>query len=632
MLQDHSRNRTPMPAAQPPADTAPPEPGPARAEAGIARMLAAPAGEESSPDAAFLALAPTLLPMLDEFDRLWAIASDAHARAIAALGGEPDYHVVGRAAADEWDDRLHTSRGWFDYIEARKPADALGARIQALVAAHMEVPVRTLDGLLLKHHIGRSFTQYEDIATSDLNLMVATQVAADTKSGLIDPLLAGIARTRAALDHALAVEAAHRRGGAKTDLPPAWHTASDAAQDAFLALKETPTTRADCQALARLTLDLREGLGLDLEEETLIVLKRIAGEAPPQPDADQPELPGGQVDVELIVLGRQFDALHAEWRRTVEANREPSARREAAVKAAGCPSWDVERAAWELPGVAEASNAEADAFDALEPVCEEILRLPARTVAGFAVKARTLIWAVWPGGGYERDASTDHDGDYTKRCVCAFIETACAAAGVDWRGETTGSVPVVSEAHPPVAAPQEQDPRTLLDAIQAHEKAWQAYSRANAAYDALGTAEGQRPASAAADEAATEASNRSDQAWRDLFEAQPRSLHDLWMLLTHIERHHRARARRRDRRCVGCEVSAVVPLIVPRPVDRAALRRRVELAIEQALDAAACLIAFLDDIDGDADAEDDGTAEPRLAALIAGDAQIRWAGFEGEAA
>lgn len=65
---------------------------------------------------------------------------------------------------------------------------------------------------------------------------------------------------------------------------------------------------------------------------------------------------------------------------------------------------------------------------------------------------------------------------------------------------------------------------------------------------------------------------------------------------------------------------------------RASLRRHIETAIEQALDATARLIAFLDDLDGDADAEDDGLAEPTLAALIAGDAQIRWAGFEGEAA
>lgn len=73
-------------------------------------------------------------------------------------------------------------------------------------------------------------------------------------------------------------------------------------------------------------------------------------------------------------------------------------------------------------------------------------------------------------------------------------------------------------------------------------------------------------------------------------------------------------------------------LNLARPVDRATLRRRVELAIEQALDVTARLIAFLDDLDGDAEAEDDGIAEPTLAALITGDAQIRWAGLDGEAA
>lgn len=66
--------------------------------------------------------------------------------------------------------------------------------------------------------------------------------------------------------------------------------------------------------------------------------------------------------------------------------------------------------------------------------------------------------------------------------------------------------------------------------------------------------------------------------------------------------------------------------------DGIALRRRVELAVEQTLEATARLIAILDSLDGDGDAEDDGTAEPVLAALITGDAQIRWAGFDGEAA
>ncbi|MFY9292723.1 MAG: hypothetical protein WAP03_18815 [Methylorubrum rhodinum] len=78
-------------------------------------------------------------------------------------------------------------------------------------------------------------------------------------------------------------------------------------------------------------------------------------------------------------------------------------------------------------------------------------------------------------------------------------------------------------------------------------------------------------------------------------------------------------------------MSALVSLSACRP-DQSGLRHRIERALEEALDTAARLIAFLDDLDGDPDTEDDGTAEPALAALVTGDAQIRWAGFEGDAA
>ncbi len=399
MLQDHSRNRTPMPAAQPPAGAAPPEPGPARAEAGIARMLSAPPHGDQPP-----------VDFIEACD--WALRHSAW--------------INGDGRDDKWDDaRLDR--------ECDK-ADAVWKRAVE--------------------------TQAHD----------AAMLAAKSRLLLVD------------------------------------------LENHFSSFPE-----AEPDARDRLTMSiLRDAVAL--------------GRSPaPQDDAD------------LLSLGQRFDTLHAAWRRTVEANREPSARREAAIKAAGSPSWDeeVERAAWELPGVAEASNAEAAAFDALEPICEEILRSLARTAEGFAVKARALIWAVWPAGEYERDASADDDGDYSKRCVRQFIETTCATAGVDWRGEPVGSAPVASSD----AVPEALDARTVLDAIQAHEKAWQAYSRANAAYDALGDAPGQAPASdatiAAADEAATEASRLSDQAWRDLFTTRPQSLHDLWMLLTHIEQHHR---------------------------------------------------------------------------------------------
>lgn len=144
-------------------------------------------------------------------------------------------------------------------------------------------------------------------------------------------------------------------------------------------------------------------------------------------------------DAELIALGRQYDRLHAEWLAAEEANREPARRCAAAVKRAEHLEGDdytaAMRLAWHLPGVDEAHQAKEDAFEAIEPVAEAILAFPASTPAGFAVKARVLIWGQWPGGKYGETADEDLNGDYSKRCARLFIESACAAAGVDWRGQ-----------------------------------------------------------------------------------------------------------------------------------------------------------------------------------------------------
>ena len=73
-----------------------------------------------------------------------------------------------------------------------------------------------------------------------------------------------------------------------------------------------------------------------------------------------------------------------------------------------------------------------------------------------------------------------------------------------------------------------------------------------------------------------------------------------------------------------------------RTVEAAYLRRdlrvQIERAIEAALDLADSLMAQLDAIDGDADHEDDGTAEPLMAALVTGSHDLRWCGYEGAAA
>ncbi|KQT51292.1 hypothetical protein ASG52_25700 [Methylobacterium sp. Leaf456] len=75
-------------------------------------------------------------------------------------------------------------------------------------------------------------------------------------------------------------------------------------------------------------------------------------------------------------------------------------------------------------------------------------------------------------------------------------------------------------------------------------------------------------------------------------------------------------------------MATVLALSAARPDGRAALRHRVERAADLALDVAARLIAYLDALDGNPDAEGDGTAEPAHAALVADGAQLPWAGFD----
>lgn len=91
MMQDQSRNRTPMPAAQPPADTARPEPGPARAEAGIARMLAASADTAVSRPDPILAAIEAWRVRNDALD-----AFDAQVRAGSFVGNKiaEERHLV----------------------------------------------------------------------------------------------------------------------------------------------------------------------------------------------------------------------------------------------------------------------------------------------------------------------------------------------------------------------------------------------------------------------------------------------------------------------------------------------------------------------------------------------------------
>ena len=245
---------------------------------------------------------------------------------------------------------------------------------------------------------------------------------------------------------------------------------------------------------------------------------------------------GGSVDGELVALGRQFDEAHEAWRLAVEANRLPAAQYAAFIDAArkrGRPSIKDVEEAWALPGVAVAGHAEDDTFDTVADLGLQTLRLQITSVAGLALKARCVIPNVWMDGSYEAGAALGQHEDVHKEAVRHLIESCCAAAGVDWRGQ-----PRAAEAASPGPSVQDTD---------RHEYAFHGASTelrlASRELDRLSIAADEMPvgssaeAVAQAEAARAAASNRQEQAWRELFKIRPRTIHQLWLLLRDVARH-----------------------------------------------------------------------------------------------
>ena len=129
--------------------------------------LTVPAMAASNPDAAFLALAPRLLPMLDRYDELWADSCPTYEPGIA----EVRKLVHGGLS---WTEAEAASPLYQVYVAARAPADELDNIIDEMVCPFMDVPVTTLRGLLLKTRIGLSLKHYEDDAADDLRKLIDT--------------------------------------------------------------------------------------------------------------------------------------------------------------------------------------------------------------------------------------------------------------------------------------------------------------------------------------------------------------------------------------------------------------------------------------------------------------------------
>ncbi|MDP4006924.1 hypothetical protein [Methylobacterium sp. NEAU K] len=115
----------------------------------------------------FLALAPTLLPVLTEYDRLWAEATRLYGIAEAAHP-RPEPRIFSFDALTEADRNIVITPVWRVYLTTRRPADDLDNRLEAIVSPFMDEPMLSLPAILLKHRIGITLGHYEDDAMGDI--------------------------------------------------------------------------------------------------------------------------------------------------------------------------------------------------------------------------------------------------------------------------------------------------------------------------------------------------------------------------------------------------------------------------------------------------------------------------------
>lgn len=119
-------------------------------------VIAAQAGLPDH-EARFLAIAPQLVALLDEYDTLsdWTEAYEAWVKARRGLS-EPDWLEAEKLPE------------WQAYMNARDPADAVADRIEALYSPEISDTFTTLPAILVRLRYAMTFDNWTDEALGDL--------------------------------------------------------------------------------------------------------------------------------------------------------------------------------------------------------------------------------------------------------------------------------------------------------------------------------------------------------------------------------------------------------------------------------------------------------------------------------
>ncbi|MCJ2061023.1 hypothetical protein MKL09_31455 [Methylobacterium sp. J-048] len=122
-------------------------------------VMALPSGPKNLPDheAQFLAVAPRMVALLDEYDRLWALSHEPYAIYEQARGRgryKPEHEKLPE---------------WFAYIEARRPADDLDAILEEMYEPYRDLRLVSFEAIKLRHRYGMTFDWARDDLLEDLD-------------------------------------------------------------------------------------------------------------------------------------------------------------------------------------------------------------------------------------------------------------------------------------------------------------------------------------------------------------------------------------------------------------------------------------------------------------------------------
>lgn len=158
---------------------------------------------------------------------------------------------------------------------------------------------------------------------------------------------------------------------------------------------------------------------------------------------------GDDADAELLALGREFDAIHAEWVPAAIAQERAEAKALALYRdlkdRRGWTPAEAYEASWAEPGLSEVVDRGDTVTGRMDGVQKAIIALPARTHDGLAVKARAAIPAFWSRGQYEQDAGLGDEEDWVEQNARSVIDECLHVAGVDWTGRRWQPAPSVGE-------------------------------------------------------------------------------------------------------------------------------------------------------------------------------------------